>query len=1685
MFTLRSIAIACQRTVAMSTISAASALGLSLLALPAGAQTVLKAGEAAVVSLRSDTPDAVSLLLLRAVEAGTEIRITDNGWKSGGGFRANEGVVVWTAVDALAAGTVIQLTGLDKVATAAASVGKVVGSSSFNLASGGDSVLVYQGSDATPQFLFGVNNTADGQWQADAADANTSALPPGLTNGVTALALVKKDNYAYTKGATTGSAAALLAAIAAPANWAGDDAVVPDAPSAFTVTAVVAATALYQPAPSTAQGSSDASAAIALDDDYMVVGDDEGNVLRVYPRGGGVAVKEWEFGSLLGISKELDLEAATHIGDTWYFIGSHSNKSDGTEADNREHLFAAQVTGTGATTVFTYKGQYAGLEGALAGWDTANTHGKGAGYFGMAASAAGGVLPEGNNGFSIEGMAATSSGQLLLGMRAPLASMAVRRNALIVPIANPAALMAGATPVFGAPIELNLGGRGIRDMQQTEDGQYLIIAGPPGKADSAITTNFALYVWAGPGTTTVVQLDNALDALLAETGGSFETLVSPVSTAPGTRIQLLQDNGDTVWPGKSKVSKDLPFAEQQFKGNWITLGQPVAADTQPPQLQSTVPLNNAAQVGKGTPISFQFNEAIALGSGSIQVVEAGKEIATIAMTNSQVSIAGASLHLKLSQALLPGKAYEIRLPAAAVVDMAGNALATAQSLKFTTSDATAAVAQLLITEVNSNADGGDFFELYNWGATPVDLSGWQWTDSSAKDYGKFPAGQVLAAGARLVVLNETTPTVFQQAWGLADARQVVQVTGPGLGKGDAVLVYDANGYVATAMNYSATAIKALDGSTVAPAADTAGVAVTGSSHAGPAMRGTGATVGDGVSAVWDGKSTSVPRYVPAKVNELEAFAQPGNAAFIGSPGKVKDSTTPPVAATTRISAIQGSGAASPLKGQSVTVRGIVTAYLPNLQGFNIQSVPEDDDGNPATSEGVFAYFGSTALAGMDAGAVGKTVQFTATVDEYKEQTQLSRITNFSQLNGGAVSALPAPVTLSLPISDMALWERYEGMRVRIVADQGPLVVTDNFALGRFGTVTLSSGGLLAQYTELNAPNVDGNKAYLAAQQRNQIILDDASGKQNPDAVTGRNGAPLSASNTLRAGDTTTAIEGVLDQFVDPLAGAHQTSYRLQPSQPVVFAGAERPTVNTLKQAVGQATVKIASANVLNFFTSLGSKNFSNPFGDVQAGRGADDNAELVRQRDKIVANLVGLGADVYGIMEMQNNGFGADSALAAMVAAMNQQQGSEVFAYVKGPFSTGGDQTVVAAGHDAITVALIYRQGYVRPVGKAAVPDERQYDAFNATYGNRVPLAQSFEVSLADGTAEQFTVVVNHLKSKGSVNDPDTGDGQGANNQARLRAVNQLHTWLAGTPTQIASDKLVLLGDFNAYAKEDPITYLEAQGYQKLAPGQYSYGFQGLWGALDHVLVSQALAPKVGNAVKWHINAEEPPVLDYNTNYKTPAQVIAFYAADAYRSSDHNPIVLGLNLDKAPTEPAQAYVVQLPSGGSATVGLTSAAQCKLDGAPMAVNPAALGALPKGVTLPYQALQWSASGCAPGGSASLSVTYPDPLPANTQYWKWGPTASQQQPHWYSLPAVVNGRVLTVQLVDGADGDDDLTVNGKIADPGGAGWLAAGPVDPGTGAGTVTAVPTLSLSGLMGLSGLLAMAAAWLRRRKPRR
>jgi predicted extracellular nuclease len=145
------------------------------------------------------------------------------------------------------------------------------------------------------------------------------------------------------------------------------------------------------------------------------------------------------------------------------------------------------------------------------------------------------------------------------------------------------------------------------------------------------------------------------------------------------------------------------------------------------------------------------------------------------------------------------------------------------------------------------------------------------------------------------------------------------------------------------------------------------------------------------------------------------------------------------------------------------------------------------------------------------------------------------------------------------------------------------------------------------------------------------------------------------------------------------------------------------------------------------------------------------------------------------------------------------------------------------------------------------------------------------------------------------------GIGRSASQPTQRRHTRTTSTillnWLATDPTGSADPDFLIIGDLNAYAMEDPIATLKAAGYTNLVgEDAYSYVYFGQAGYLDHALASSSVAEQVTDASIWHINADEPSVLDYNTECKSAGQVVSLYAADEYRSSDHDSVIVDLEL---------------------------------------------------------------------------------------------------------------------------------------------------------------------------------------------
>jgi predicted extracellular nuclease len=684
---------------------------------------------------------------------------------------------------------------------------------------------------------------------------------------------------------------------------------------------------------------------------------------------------------------------------------------------------------------------------------------------------------------------------------------------------------------------------------------------------------------------------------------------------------------------------------------------------------------------------------------------------------------------------------------------------------------------------------------------------------------------------------------------------------------------------------------------------------------------------------------------------------------------------PASTATLTIMDVQGSGATSAYANQVVTVEGVLTYKFQGTgTGFFIQD--QNGDGDPTTSDGIMIYAATTTAA------VGDVVRVTGTVFEYKpagqpfSYTEIKDTTAITRVRAGTPIQ---PTNVSMPM-DLG---RVQGMLVQFPS----LTINGVNNVGTRGELTLASTRREVP-TNHYRPGTPEAIAMETANAIDQIVLDD--GLFTVPATI----PYIGADSTVRVGDTVSNVTGVVD-FGS--TGNSNNGYKLQVAR-VADVSISRTNQRGAPAAVA-GNVRVASANVLNFFTTF--QNGNTVFGDsgqycypsapttakpIPAAsencRGADNMAEFVRQRDKIVNELLTLDADVVGLMEMQNNG---NTAVSYLVDQMNAKTGFTTYTAVAMPAS---------AGTDAIRVAMIYKPAVVTPVG-APMSDG---DSVN----NRAPLAQTFKAVSNGG---KFSVIVNHLKSKGGscpstgVNS-DSGDGQGCHNGTRILQAQRLANYFIPEVKRVAGDPDVLIiGDMNSHGFEDPINLLTTAGMVNelerfVRPNgiAYSYNFDSLSGYLDHALASSTLDTQVSGASEWHNNADEPEVIDYNTDGK-PQDL---YVNNAYRASDHDPVLVTLNLagsfadvSNSFTVSRGGYTVNRTTGQyNGTVTITNSGSAAISG-PVNVE---LTGLPAGVTLinksgmhngvPY--ITMSSAAMAPGATIAMPLQFSNPSKVPLSY-----------------------------------------------------------------------------------------------------
>ncbi len=651
------------------------------------------------------------------------------------------------------------------------------------------------------------------------------------------------------------------------------------------------------------------------------------------------------------------------------------------------------------------------------------------------------------------------------------------------------------------------------------------------------------------------------------------------------------------------------------------------------------------------------------------------------------------------------------------------------------------------------------------------------------------------------------------------------------------------------------------------------------------------------------------------------------------------------ATLTKISAIQGSGAASNMQGQTVTIEAIVVGDFQsddgdgtrNLGGFYLQEEGADSDGNALTSEGIFVYLGS--LAGADV-HVGDRVRVTGVVTEYFGMTELSvsSVANIAVVQAGAVvdvhgmaAAIDLPsvgTTVSQDGDYQPDLEAYEGMLVTVPET---LTITEQFNLDRFNEMKLVAGERPETFTQINDPDVAAYQQYLQQLGARTITYDDGLNVENApisnvgglDPNDDPNTAPNYATgNAPSMGDTVTGLTGVLDyQWAGNSASGSTWRIRSIENDDNTFVDAN-PRAETPEDVGGR--LKVASFNVLNYFTTLS--------GNTDIGlarRGAENATEFARQTEKLVDAIVAIDADVLSLIELENDfEVGSDgNAIAYLVAQLNAELGAGTYAWVNpGQKFVGGDAIAVGFIYKTATVEItedttvaILNDADLADLGLSGLLGQSSVGhVFDGTNTSRNALAVSFtEIA----TGESFTAIANHLKSKsgtGTGADADQGDGQGNWQNQRELAAEALTKWADSDPTGSGDSDVLLIGDFNAYAKEDAVEIIESAGYENLGVGngEYSYVFDGQTGTLDQAFANDSMAGQVTDTTHWHINSDEADALDYNTNFNRDTAI--FDGDTPARNSDHDPLIIGLNLG---TETPVTYKLQLLHFSDAEAGL--------------------------------------------------------------------------------------------------------------------------------------------------------------------
>ncbi len=615
---------------------------------------------------------------------------------------------------------------------------------------------------------------------------------------------------------------------------------------------------------------------------------------------------------------------------------------------------------------------------------------------------------------------------------------------------------------------------------------------------------------------------------------------------------------------------------------------------------------------------------------------------------------------------------------------------------------------------------------------------------------------------------------------------------------------------------------------------------------------------------------------------------------------------------TPINQIQGAGLTSPIaNGTSVTTEGIVTGIKNN--GFFIQSSDAEADANANTSEGILVFTGTglvpaSVVVGARVRVIGLVKEFIPSTDlAQPPTTELEPPLTISQLSLGNPLPTPVAITAINPAGSFNQLENLEHMRVSIAS---MVVVAGTRGFKNEANATGSTNGIFwatlpGATRPRREPGIDIRDVLLPETPVGVPRFD-----SNPETLRVDSDALLTAvARDLVSGQVIGAQTGVLDYGL--------RFYTFLPD-PGLTPSITAPATATIATPAGASEFTVASYNMERFFDDVNDPTTS----DVALTPAAYAN-RLSKASQQIRVNLA--APDIVSVIEMENL-----TALQAVATKISADGGPSYTPYLVEGNDPGGIDVgfLVKTGFVVGTTPRV-TVGSVTQLGLTATylnPTTNMQDLLN----DRPPLVLTATVNSATGGSANVTVVVNHLRSFLGVTDPVDG--------ARIRAKRLAQAEFVANLVQArqaadASERIVVLGDFNAYEFNDgfvdsigsiigaptPANLVTLAGADLVNPNltrmidaaaDYSYSFDGFTQSIDHIMVSQGLINNSTARSMVHIkmNADYPEV--NRSNYAVGADT---------RLSDHDALLLRVTvaaLGIVPTSCVLSSTTASPTAGS-------------------------------------------------------------------------------------------------------------------------------------------------------------------------